>query len=99
MFDPSQLRDISRREASWQRASFEEAMRSIKLGSDRAAPAAGLTTKPLYTPLDTAHLDYLNDLGFPGEYPYTRGIQPTMYLVWRQGNKLTNGRWSCIMAA
>ncbi|OPZ62364.1 MAG: Methylmalonyl-CoA mutase [Firmicutes bacterium ADurb.Bin506] len=35
--------------------------------------------EPLYTPLDTEHLDYLNDLGFPGEYPYTRGVQPTMY--------------------
>lgn len=80
MFDPSQLDDISRREASWQHGSFDEAMHSITLGGDRAAPAAGLTTKPLYSPLDTAHLDYLNDLGFPGEYPYTRGIQPTMYL-------------------
>jgi len=33
----------------------------------------------LYTPLDTASLDYMNDLGFPGEYPYTRGVYPNMY--------------------
>jgi len=33
----------------------------------------------LYTPLDTEELDYESDLGFPGEYPYTRGVQPTMY--------------------
>jgi len=33
----------------------------------------------LYTPLDTEGLDYESDLGFPGEYPYTRGVQPTMY--------------------
>lgn len=33
----------------------------------------------LYTPRDMAQFDYLRDLGFPGEYPYTRGIHPTMY--------------------
>lgn len=33
----------------------------------------------LYTPLDIEGLDYENDLGFPGEYPFTRGVQPTMY--------------------
>lgn len=33
----------------------------------------------LYTPEDIAHLNYLTDLGFPGEYPYTRGIHHDMY--------------------
>ncbi|MGL6105413.1 acyl-CoA mutase large subunit family protein [Romboutsia sp.] len=34
--------------------------------------------KILYTPLDT-NIDYENDLGYPGQYPFTRGVQPTMY--------------------
>ncbi|MFP4601066.1 MAG: methylmalonyl-CoA mutase, partial [Persicimonas sp.] len=33
----------------------------------------------VYGPEDTAELDYLEDLGYPGKYPFTRGIQPTMY--------------------
>lgn len=33
----------------------------------------------LYTPDDVEEVDYLNDIGFPGEYPFTRGVQPTMY--------------------
>ncbi len=33
----------------------------------------------LYTPLDDGKRDYLRDIGFPGEYPYTRGVQNTMY--------------------
>jgi len=33
----------------------------------------------LYTPLDSRESDYLSGLGFPGEYPFTRGVQPTMY--------------------
>jgi methylmalonyl-CoA mutase N-terminal domain/subunit len=35
--------------------------------------------KRLYTPLDIADKDYCSDLGFPGEFPFTRGVQPTMY--------------------
>ena len=35
--------------------------------------------KPLYTPDDFGEENYLTKLNFPGEYPYTRGIQPTMY--------------------
>jgi len=50
------------------------------------APDAGLVTnrsgidvKPLYTPEDWSGEAYLDSLGFPGEYPNTRGIYPTMY--------------------
>ncbi|RDE11212.1 MAG: methylmalonyl-CoA mutase [Candidatus Thorarchaeota archaeon] len=35
--------------------------------------------KRIYTPLDVPHSDYLHDLGFPSEYPFTRAVQPTMY--------------------
>jgi methylmalonyl-CoA mutase N-terminal domain/subunit len=40
--------------------------------------SSGIPLKRLYTPAD-APIDYAADLGFPGEYPFTRGIQPTMY--------------------
>ncbi len=33
----------------------------------------------LYDPIDLENFDYVNDLGYPGDYPYTRGVQPTMY--------------------
>src|SRR5512146_1551745 len=36
-------------------------------------------TRPLYTPADLADWDYDADVGYPGEYPFTRGVQPTMY--------------------
>lgn len=40
---------------------------------------SGFEIKRVYSPLDTDALDYNNDLSLPGEYPYTRGVQPTMY--------------------
>ncbi|MDY7037558.1 MAG: methylmalonyl-CoA mutase family protein, partial [Thermodesulfobacteriota bacterium] len=40
---------------------------------------SGIPIERLYTPLDNGDMNYLSELGFPGEYPYTRGVQPTMY--------------------
>lgn len=53
-------------------AKFPERKKDFVTGSK--APVARL-----YTPLDTAKQDYLRDISFPGEYPYTRGVQNTMY--------------------
>ncbi len=39
----------------------------------------GVPLEPIYGPEDVASMEPLRDLGFPGEYPFTRGIQPTMY--------------------
>jgi methylmalonyl-CoA mutase, N-terminal domain len=41
--------------------------------------ASGVPVKRLYTPLDTDHIDYPEEIGFPGNFPFTRGVQPTMY--------------------
>jgi len=38
-----------------------------------------IKTRRLYTPLDLDNSDYLNDIGFPGDYPYTRGLNPTEF--------------------
>ncbi len=41
--------------------------------------SSGITLERVYTPLESPGDDYLGKLGFPGEFPFTRGIQPTMY--------------------
>jgi methylmalonyl-CoA mutase N-terminal domain/subunit len=69
------------------RAAFETWYNSCFLPNTNRAPErkATFTTlsdipiNPLYTPLDIQNHDYLKDTGFPGEYPYTRGVYPTMY--------------------
>jgi methylmalonyl-CoA mutase N-terminal domain/subunit len=43
------------------------------------ATLSGIPVKRLYTPLDHEDTDYLSEIGFPGTYPFTRGVQPTMY--------------------
>jgi len=39
----------------------------------------GMEVAPLYTPEDVQHIDYDHDLGYPGEFPFTRGVYPSMY--------------------
>ncbi|HEU5297926.1 MAG TPA: methylmalonyl-CoA mutase family protein [bacterium] len=46
---------------------------------ERFSTISDLEIDPLYGPADVAGLDYTRDLGDPGQYPYTRGIHPTMY--------------------
>jgi methylmalonyl-CoA mutase, N-terminal domain len=41
--------------------------------------SSGIPVKRLYTPLDHNGEEYLSKIGLPAEYPYTRGVQPTMY--------------------
>ena len=43
------------------------------------ATTSGIGVRRLYTPSDRGEADYLADQGFPGEFPFTRGVQPTMY--------------------
>ena len=49
---------------------------------------SGIETKRLYTPLDLEETDYTGEIGFPGDYPYTRGVYPTMYRgrLWTMRN-------------
>jgi methylmalonyl-CoA mutase N-terminal domain/subunit len=49
-------------------------------GSDRRATDWGEPVEVLYTPDDIEDMNYLEDSGFPGRYPFTRGVHPNMYL-------------------
>ncbi|MFW9944098.1 MAG: methylmalonyl-CoA mutase [Candidatus Sifarchaeia archaeon] len=46
---------------------------------ERFETSSGIPVKRIYTPVETESVNYMKDIGFPGEYPFTRGVQPTMY--------------------
>lgn len=56
----------------WQRRMAERPVEPVYSPS-------GVEVAPLYTPADIQHLDYECDVGYPGEFPFTRGIYPSMY--------------------
>ncbi len=56
----------------------KETLKNKSLGGE-ARTSSGIEVDLLYTPADMKETDYLKDIGFPGEYPFTRGVYPTMY--------------------
>ncbi|MGB2981604.1 MAG: methylmalonyl-CoA mutase family protein, partial [Candidatus Zixiibacteriota bacterium] len=75
MSDQTKLNEIAQRQKKW-----EEEMKQAKSLPDRKfITVSGEPIKELYTPLDVQDLDYNRDIGFPGEYPYTRGVRKNMY--------------------
>lgn len=75
LFNNSAIEEIDREKSRWQ----EEVYNSGKESEKHFETLSGLPVEPLYTPSHTAGMDYLHDLGFPGQEPYVRGVHPTMY--------------------
>ena len=64
---------------AWREILRAKALKSAAERRDRFETSSGIEVRDLYTAADIAGLDEARDLGRPGEYPFTRGVQPTMY--------------------
>jgi methylmalonyl-CoA mutase N-terminal domain/subunit len=64
---------------AWRETLRTKARTAAPERRERFETSSGIEVRDLYTPADTAGLDEARDLGRPGEYPFTRGVQPTMY--------------------
>jgi len=76
---PNRPESVERERARWERETLEP---HLERNPERAGPfttVSGHPVRRLYTSLDLAALDVVRDVGFPGEYPFTRGVQPTAY--------------------
>ncbi|HKA56504.1 MAG TPA: methylmalonyl-CoA mutase family protein, partial [Candidatus Binatia bacterium] len=76
MSDP---RDVAKATQEWEEKVVKKTLARSPERKARFETTSGIETKRLYTPADTADLDYGKALDFPGQYPFTRGVQPTMY--------------------
>jgi len=76
MGDDSKLRDSTKK---WEDETVAKTVARFPERQENFETISGLPMKRLYTPLDLKDLNYQKDLGFPGEYPFTRGVQPTGY--------------------
>jgi len=65
--------------ASWRNTAYRRAVERSGEREARFTTSSEIEVQPLYTADDLAGWDAQHALGFPGEYPYTRGVQPTMY--------------------
>ncbi|MFP8955700.1 methylmalonyl-CoA mutase [Natrialbaceae archaeon A-CW3] len=79
MYDDEDLEAIRSAEFEWEEETLEPVLDRFGERKDRFATISNHEVDRLYTPEDVGDLEYLEDLGFPGEEPYTRGPYPTMY--------------------
>ena len=70
---------MSDSKSDWQKTTLAKALGHFPDRSGSFTTSSGLNIEPVYTPDDLPGYDYQAELGYPGEYPYTRGIQPSMY--------------------
>ncbi|MCJ7545985.1 MAG: methylmalonyl-CoA mutase family protein [Deltaproteobacteria bacterium] len=63
----------------WEETTLKSILERSPERKESFKTTSDIVLKRLYTPLDGEGSDYLEELGFPGEYPFTRGVQPTMY--------------------
>jgi len=79
MFDPDELDRIRDSRADWEQETLDPVVDAHGERQDRFATVSNLEVEDLYTPEDIDDIDFEEDLGFPGDPPYTRGVYPTMY--------------------
>jgi methylmalonyl-CoA mutase N-terminal domain/subunit len=96
------LTEIAKAQSQWE----DTTLKSWLEGHPERQIYSEISKQRLYTPKDMVNFDYLRDLGFPGEYPYTRGLNPTGYRsrLWHIAETSgfgtpedTNKRWKFLL--
>lgn len=102
MWNKRALALIKKAKKTWEEKTLKESLEK----SPEKEMFSEIPKKRLYTPEDVADMDYMRDLGFPGDYPYLRGIHPTMYRsrLWGMAEysgfgmpEETNRRWKFLL--
>ena len=78
LFDKAELERLKLQRQHWEETTVLQSQERMP-ERDNLITTSSVPINRVYTPQDNQNLDYTRDLGLPGEYPFTRGVQPTMY--------------------
>jgi methylmalonyl-CoA mutase N-terminal domain/subunit len=78
LFSAEELARLTVKQTQWEETTVKKSLERMPERENNVTTSS-VPIQRLYTPVDSGGIDYTRDLGFPGEYPYTRGVQPTMY--------------------
>lgn len=76
MFDKEKIKQLKK---EWEDNVVKKTLERFSERKEKFVTGSGKEVARLYTPDNLEEFDYIKELNFPGEYPYTRGVQPTMY--------------------
>ncbi|MCD4716253.1 MAG: methylmalonyl-CoA mutase, partial [Desulfobacterales bacterium] len=78
VFNPKVFEDVEEGHKKWEK-KLDKIFSSKPERLERFSTVSDREINRIYTPEDVRDADFANDIGFPGEYPFTRGVQPSMY--------------------
>jgi len=79
LFDDKKLEEIKMSVDNWDNGVVKKSLAKFPERKEKFTTGSNIEVDRLYTPLDVEGVNYNEDLGFPGEFPFTRGVQSTMY--------------------
>ena len=79
LYSGDEAQEIAEAKKKWYQSKVEKVIARYPESRPKFETTSGIEIDRVYTPADTSEVEYLDDLGFPGDYPFTRGVQPTMY--------------------
>ncbi|MEA2020987.1 MAG: methylmalonyl-CoA mutase family protein [Candidatus Caldatribacteriota bacterium] len=79
MFDKEEINKIKEQKKEWEKNTLKKTLDRFPERKELFTTGSGKEIERLYCPENISTVDYDKDLNFPGQYPYTRGVQPTMY--------------------
>ncbi len=79
MYDRDKIEQIREEKEKWEEVTLQQGSSRLPERKKQFITTSSEPINRLYTPLDVAGLDYSQDLGMPGEYPFTRGVHPTLH--------------------
>jgi methylmalonyl-CoA mutase N-terminal domain/subunit len=79
MLDPKKLEQIKSELTEWEQKTLKKSIERLPERYDEFITTSSEPIERLYTPLDIKDTNYLEAVGFPGHYPFTRGVHPTMH--------------------
>uniref|UniRef100_A0A7C3RGI0 Methylmalonyl-CoA mutase n=1 Tax=Archaeoglobus fulgidus TaxID=2234 RepID=A0A7C3RGI0_ARCFL len=100
------MTNVNEKRKEWEEKCLKPWLRKTGQREERFETLSGIEVKTVYDPADIEHIDFLRDIGYPGEYPFTRGVYPNMYRgrLWtmRQFSGFgtaedTNRRWKMLL--
>ena len=79
MYDPKKLEQLRQEMEKWEETTLQNNLSRMPERKEEFITTSSEPIERVYTPLDVSELDYMEDLGLPGEYPYTRAIHPSLH--------------------
>ncbi|EMR73578.1 methylmalonyl-CoA mutase family protein [Thermoplasmatales archaeon SCGC AB-539-N05] len=79
MYEKEELNQIKEKRSDWEKNYYSKKVKDHSERKSEFKNLSGIKIRNIFTPEDIAHLGYTRDLGFPGDYPFLRGIHSTMY--------------------